>query len=160
MNIAEAIIRACDEAEKFDEAYRIASQQSELCCWLEELKAYKATGLTPEGVVALQTSNQELKKEALPLMQAKIQDRLVVLPCKVGEVVWITNSYMRQHSPPITGKVDGFEVIRDGIMNIQVLIWADLGEGKKKYGFRDDSFGKTIFTSRKEAEAALKEQEG
>lgn len=48
--------------------------------WPEQLNAYKATGLAPEEVVALQASNQELKKEALPLLQAKVQGRLVVLP--------------------------------------------------------------------------------
>lgn len=44
------------------------------------LAAYEDTGLEPEEVAALQASNQEIKKEALPLLQAKIQDRLVVLP--------------------------------------------------------------------------------
>ena len=62
MTIAEAINRACDEACK------IERQQRELCGWLEELKAYKETGLTPEEVTALQASNQELKKEALPIL--------------------------------------------------------------------------------------------
>lgn len=89
MDIAKAIIRACEEAEAFDEAYKITSQQSELCCWLEELKAYKETGLTPEGVVALQASNKELKKEALPLLRAKIEERLVELPpIKIGDTAF------------------------------------------------------------------------
>lgn len=127
---------------------------------VERLAAYENTELTPEEITALQASSEEIKKEVMPLVQAKIDDRLVVLPCKAGDIVWITNSYMRKHSPPITGKVDGFELIRNGIMNILVLIWADLGEGKKKYGFREESFGKTIFTSKKTAEAALREQEG
>lgn len=52
MTVAEAINRACDEAEKFDEACRIANQQAEavneLCTWIDELKAYRETGLTPE----------------------------------------------------------------------------------------------------------------
>ncbi|MDE6456103.1 MAG: hypothetical protein K2L38_09415 [Dysosmobacter sp.] len=36
---------------------------------VERLAAYEETGLTPEEITALQASNQELKKEALPLMQ-------------------------------------------------------------------------------------------
>ena len=72
MTVAEAINRACDEAEKFDEACRIARQQeeaiNELCAWTDELKDYRETGLTPEEVTALQASNQELKKEALPIL--------------------------------------------------------------------------------------------
>ena len=82
------------------------------------------------------------------------------LPCKVGEPVWIIESYMRKHNAPINGTVTKFEVFNDAIMTVQVLIWADLGEGKKNYGFSKECFGKIVFTSREEAEAALKEQEG
>ena len=47
---------------------------------VDRLAAYEETGLTPEEVAALQASNQELKKEALPILQAKVQDRLVIMP--------------------------------------------------------------------------------
>lgn len=56
---------------------------------IDSLAAYEDTRLTPEEVAALQASNQELKKEVLPLLQAKIQDRLVILPCRVGDTVYV-----------------------------------------------------------------------
>lgn len=64
MTVAEAINRACDEAEKFDEACRIANQQAEavneLCTWIDELKAYRETGLTPKEIKALTSVKEKL----------------------------------------------------------------------------------------------------
>jgi len=124
------------------------------------LAAYEDTGLTPEEIVTLQASFQELKKEAVPLMQAKIEERLVELPCKVGTSVWAISAYCKQYNPPIKGHVSKFVLHDDELMYLEALIWMDLGEGEKDYGYSTDSFGKIIFLTREEAEAALKEQEG
>lgn len=56
---------------------------------IDRLADYEDTGLTPEEVTALQASNLELKKEAMPFLQAKIENRLVILPCKVGDTVYV-----------------------------------------------------------------------
>mgnify|MGYP007131990367 FL=1 len=163
MDVAKAIIRACEEAEAFDEAYKIASQQSELCCWLEELKAYKATGLTPEGVVALQASNQELKKEALPLMSAKVQDRLGILPCKVTDTVYITETVFENGKQARRNKPSGERVVSAQIDH--VTIGGTTGKpvfdlctetGGWYYSMEPEQF----YLTREEAEAALREQEG
>lgn len=157
MDIAKAIIRACEEAEAFDEAYKIASQQSKLCYWLEELKAYKETGLTPEGVAALQASNQELKKEALPILQAKVQDRLVILPCGLGETVYanfaIRGDYLREKDKPYPCEVVFIGLSKEPFMHIQF-------KNGRVFPVKFCEVGKTVFTTREAAEAALKEQEG
>ena len=157
MDIAKAIIRACEEAEAFDEAYKIASQQSELCCWLEELKAYKETGLTPEGVAALQASNQELKKEALPILQAKVQDRPVILPCGLGETVYanfaIRGDYLREKDKPYPCEVVFIGLSKEPFLHIQF-------KNGRVFPVKFCEVGKTVFTTREAAEAALKEQEG
>lgn len=128
------------------------------CPWEEKawdrLAAYEDTGLAPEEVTALQASNQELKKEALPLLQAKVQDRLVILPpIKIGDIA--------------------FFIIKNRIFEAKVyyMRW----EHHKSFGIRGDisaecmgtcvgaplfDFGKSVFLTREEAEAALKEQEG
>ena len=71
---------------------------------VDRLAAYEETGLTPEEVAALQASNQELKKEALPILQAKVQDRLVIMPCGLGETVYanfaIRGDYLREKDKP------------------------------------------------------------
>lgn len=157
MDIAKAIIRACEEAEAFDEAYKIASQQSKLCYWLEELKAYKETGLTPEGVAALQASNQELKKEALPILQAKVQDRLVILPCGLGETVYanfaIRGDYLREKDKPYPCEVVFIGLSKEPFLHIQF-------KNGRVFPVKFCEVGKTVFTTREAAEAALKEQEG
>ncbi len=157
MDVAKAIIRACEEAEAFDEAYKIASQQSELCCWLEELKAYKATGLTPEGVAALQASNQELKKEALPILQAKVQDRLAELPCRLGGTVYanfaLRGDYLREKDKPYPCEVVFIGLSKEPFLHIQF-------KNGRVFPVKFCEVGKTVFTTREAAEAALKEQEG
>ena len=157
MDVAKAIIRACEEAEAFDEAYKIASQQSELCCWLEELKAYKATGLTPEGVAALQASNQELKKEALPILQAKVQDRLAELPCRLGGTVYanfaLRGDYLREKDKPYPCEVVFIGLSKEPFLHIQF-------QNGRIFPVKFSEVGKTVFAAREAAEAALKEQEG
>lgn len=161
MTVAEAINRACDEAEKFDEACRIARQQAEaineLCAWTDELKAYRETGLTPEEVTALQASNQELKKEALPILQAKVQDRLVILPCGLGETVYanfaICGDYLRENDKPYPCEVVFIGLSKEPFLHIQF-------KNGRIFPVKFSEVGKTVFTTREAAEAALKEQEG
>ena len=161
MTVAEAINRACDEAEKFDEACRIARQQeeaiNELCAWTDELKDYRETGLTPEEVTALQASNQELKKEALPILQAKVQDRLVILPCGLGETVYanfaIRGDYLREKDKPYPCEVVFIGLSKEPFLHIQF-------KNGRVFPVKFCEVGKTIFTTREAAEAALKEQEG
>ena len=167
MTVAEAINRACDEAEKFDEACRIARQQeeaiNELCAWTDELKDYRETGLTPEEVTALQASNQELKKEALPILQAKVQDRLVILPCKVTDTVYITEMVFENGKQKKRNKPSGERVVSAQIDH--VTIGGTTGKpvfdlctetGNWYYSMEPEQF----YLTREAAEAALKEQEG
>ena len=161
MTVAEAINRACDEAEKFDEACRIARQQAEaineLCAWTDELKAYRETGLTPEEVTALQASNQELKKEALPILQAKVQGRLAELPCRLGGTVYanfaLRGDYLREKDKPYPCEVVFIGLSKEPFLHIQF-------KNGRVFPVKFCEVGKTIFTTREAAEAALKEQEG
>ena len=161
MTVAEAINRACDEAEKFDEACRIARQQAEaineLCAWTDELKAYRETGLTPEEVTALQASNQELKKEALPILQAKVQDRLAELPCRLGGTVYanfaLRGDYLREKDKPYPCEVVFIGLSKEPFLHIQF-------QNGRIFPVKFSEVGKTVFATREAAEAALKEQEG
>ena len=161
MTVAEAINRACDEAEKFDEACSIARQQeeaiNELCAWTDELKDYRETGLTPEEVTALQASNQELKKEALPILQAKVQGRLAELPCRLGGTVYanfaLRGDYLREKDKPYPCEVVFIGLSKEPFLHIQF-------KNGRVFPVKFCEVGKTIFTTREAAEAALKEQEG
>lgn len=61
----------------------------------ERLADYEDTGLMPEEVAALQASLQKLKKEAVPIMEAKIIDQLILLPCKITDTVYVLESVFK-----------------------------------------------------------------
>lgn len=57
MKIEEAILHAKEVAERHTTALQeCAFQHNELADWLEELRAYKDTGMTPEEIQALKSS--------------------------------------------------------------------------------------------------------
>lgn len=88
------------------------------------------------------------------------QDRLVKLPCKVGDTVYV-NGVLG------CGEAERYKVIR-------VDYHSTLGTGKKEFyieallctdpdssiGFYDKQFDKTVFLTKAEAEAKLKELRG
>ena len=124
---------------------------------VDRLAAYEETGLTPEEVAALQASNQELKKEALPILQAKVQDRLVILPCGLGETVYVNfairGDYLREKDKPYPCEVVFIGLSKEPFLHIQF-------KNGRVFPVKFCEVGKTVFTTREAAEAALKEQEG
>lgn len=74
------------------------------------------------------------------------QGKLLKLPCAVGDKVYLPNKYV--------GKVIDFEIIEICIFKEEIMF---IDDSENEY-FIDD-FGKTVFLTKEEAEAALKEQE-
>ena len=134
---------------------------AEGCPWedaaWERLAAYEDTGLTPEEVTSLQVSNQELKKEALPILQAKVQDRLAELTCRLGGTVYanfaLRGDYLREKDKPYPCEVVFIGLSKEPFLHIQF-------KNGRVFPVKFCEVGKTIFTTREAAEAALKEQEG
>lgn len=98
------------------------------------LAAYEDTGLTPEDL----RSNVDIDYvRIVELLKAEAEDRLVVLPCKVGDIV-----YGAETSP---------------VIPLHVFEYAVYLESAEGGDFEVVSnFGKTVFLTREEAEAALK----
>lgn len=129
----------------------------------ERLKAYEDTGLEPEAVetvklalcakhmVDLETLNNTPISRLVELAEADKEGRLVVLPCKVGDVVYGFHNN-RQTILPMVAK--WIETNADG--------WTVAAQytpmAPKFYQFSD--FGKTVFLTREEAEKALAERRG
>ena len=117
------------------------------------LAAYEGTGLEPEQVMELKSFTQggihkvdDGWKHVQDLLQAEKEGRMVLLPCKVGDTVWV-----------IWGK-DVIYYIVDRIhilANNQVQIRAKHHVIDNVYLY-PDMFGKTVFLTREEAEEALK----
>ena len=128
---------------------------------IERLAAYEDTGMTPEEIDALQKREQGLAEMLVnvscgcavsysrlaELAQAEKDGRLVVLPCKPDEIFY---QWKRGDDCPSVSRFEGVEISEDGEITYPMKRWGE--------AFTLDDFGKTIFLSRAEAEAALAAQ--
>ena len=145
------------------EIYGVLVKNHDYVAVAHRLAAYEDTGLTPEEIEqvinaygrgqTLRTENA-LRLEAVKdistdrlreLAEADKDGRVVVLPCKVGDVVY--GFYGEKTILPMVAK--WIETNTDGwCIAVQYVPMAP-----RFYQFSD--FGKTVFLTRKEAEAAL-----
>lgn len=131
------------------------SETNALTDALNRLAAYEDTGLEPEDINDFVDSyktmrdNEEararlmcgtgviLPERAAEITKAEAEGRLLVLPCKVGDKVYQT---------------DGIKIYES---TVRQLIF-----DTENIAFDVCAIGKSIFRTREEAEAALKEREG
>lgn len=129
------------------ENMRMATVSAAMC----RLAAYEDTGLEPDEITDFLSTLKEWRqnmgalRHVHELVTAEAEGRLLVLPCKVGDIVF----YIR-----------GQHIIGDTVQRIvldeisgQVIV-----DANHCYLFSD--VGKTVFRTREEAEAKLKECEG
>lgn len=129
------------------------------------LKAYEDTGMYPESVEALKLSmmgkaiSEITEFNGLPidrlreLAEADKDERVVVLPCKVGQRVFALLDTDKH--------ISECEVKQIGLGNKIGFIGIEpIGARGREYGVALNGFGKTVFLTREEAEKALEEREG
>lgn len=128
------------------------------CKWEEaawsRLAAYEDKELEPEEITAMQHTLDEYHKVADPLLRAQDDGRLVVLPCKVGDTLWVTSNPWtgKLLKKPLDACVNGMEMYSHGLY-VNLLF-----DTRKINGTRDyeiNHIGKTVFLTREEAKAAL-----
>jgi len=128
------------------------------------LAAYEDTGLTPGEVKSMQEehfSGLEMAKLHSALMELKKyqeadkEGRLVVLPCKVGDTLWVTGRdnvprEMKLEAPDIRAVCTDED-------NLCMSTCNRKPDGFCAYRLRNDGadIGKTVFLTREEAEKAL-----
>lgn len=130
------------------------------------LAAYEDTELEPEEVERLKLASigetiAKIKEfEDIPidrlreLAQADRAGRCVVLPCKVGDTVWICGSERGVYSAKVRTFFIGHPSLRGSSDNsIQMVRTTECDIPTK-------NFGKTVFLTREEAEAASKQGTG
>ena len=124
---------------------------------VERLAAYEDTGLTPVEIKSMQEehfSGLEMAKLHSALMELKKYQeadkdgRLVVLPCKVGDIVWANLDKMRHTRKCV------IEFANIG-SHVTTIVFSTVDGLREQYGVNPCSFGKTVFLTRKEAEKAL-----
>lgn len=126
-------------------------------CLVERLAAYEDTGLTPEEVFALIKGWSDLCTtigecggidRLRELAEADKAGRLVVLPCKVGDTVWANLDGMRH---PRECVIEFVNIAS----HVTTIVFSTVDGLREQYGVNHSSFGKTVFLTREEAEAAL-----
>ena len=143
------------------QTYNIHSR-SKMAKALDRLASYEDTGLTPEEAAYFgrlvrgerMVTEQDLMESGVSLAEiqrlmdiitAEAEGRLLVLPCKVGDTV-----YWLRETAILPVYIEWFETNVDG--------WCACGKYPPMAAptFKFEDFGKTVFLTREEAEAALK----
>lgn len=84
-----------------------------------------------------------------------LENGVVVLPCKVGQKVWMLMLWSKSPAEIIEGKVSMLQQKADGTWKIRITRRSSVED------ITPDEIGKTVFLTREEAERALrKEDEG
>lgn len=124
---------------------------------LEKLAAYEDTGLSPKEIKNL--NNGIIPNHWSELFIAECEDRLIVLPCKVGDIVWAF--WDVPTSPRYVIYLAEVKEFRIGAKrfgsSLSVLLEPVDFRGRRKEYLEND-FGKTVFLTREEAEKALEAQ--
>lgn len=128
--------------------------------FVDRLAAYEDSRLSPEDAANLHAILR--MGDGMTLMRlrelavADKDGRVAVLPCKVGDILWITGSIRRLYSAKVRtffiGNPSGVRG-RDNDAGTQMIRTTECD-----VPMRD--FGKTVFLTREEAEKALAEMEG
>ena len=126
---------------------------------VERLAAYEDTGMTPEqcenAKVIIESAFSDDTSKAEPireLLKADRDGRMVVLPCKVGDTVWITGSVRRLYSEKVRTFFCGNPSYGRGMADNSVQMIRTTG-----CDIPIHEFGKTVFLNREDAEKALME---
>ena len=139
--------------ELYTERLDYSSEYIPLIDAANRLVAYEDTGLEPEQVMELKSFIQggihkvdDGWKHVQDLLQPEQAGRLVVLPCKAGDHVW----------------VDGREAVVENFFGYETerYLHAQFYDNIQYIDIPFAEIGKTVFLTREEAEAALAQEGG
>ena len=128
---------------------------------VERLAAYEDTGLTPQACAEAREAGKVLSScdisfgRLAELLTADSAGRLVVLPCKVGEKLWVIG---RDNVPrEMALEVPDIRTVCTDEDNLCMSTCNRKPDGFCAYRLRNDGadVGKTVFLTREEAEKAL-----
>lgn len=132
----------------------------------ERLKAYEDTGLTPEEVLPKKMADEVAMKllrladlesfapykRLRKLAESDKDGRIVVLPCKVGDTVWVILDDKKYACKCMV------EFVNIGGLG-PTFVLCKVDGLREQYGVTSASFGKTVFLAKDEAEKALRRAE-
>lgn len=145
-------------ASEYEEKY---TEQEWISVLQDRLAAYEDTRLEPEEIDMDHEAAEQLRHlcrncdidRLEELAEADKACRLVVLPCKVGDVLWVTKNPWtgKLLKKPLDAFVNGMEMYSHGLY-VNLLF-----DTRKINGTRDyeiNHIGKTVFLTREEADKA------
>lgn len=131
------------------------------------LAEYEDTGLYPEEVRGIKTAYDEVQipyevvatgadaARVIRLLDAEDEGRLLVLPCKVGDVVYYHFQFKNKRILPFTRKAKVKRIYcKRNSFDVDVELMDAKESGIMKTLHADD-FGKTVFLTREAADKAL-----
>lgn len=130
----------------------------------ERLKAYEDTGLSPQACAEAREIEETLSgcdysiSRMVELMKADKDGRVLVLPCKVGDTVYMIERFFDIDNG-VCDEICARKVIGHGGNNLNKL-WLIGSGGICNVSIFVSEFGKTVFLTRAEAEKALREIQG
>lgn len=117
---------------------------------VDRLAAYEDTGLEPGEIMGLCTMDKRSwMAKMLRWEEAERAGRLVVLPCKVGDTVWICGPVRGIYSAKVRTFFAGHPSLRGTSDNSMQMVRTTECDIPIK------DFGKTVFLTRAEAEVTL-----
>lgn len=130
----------------------------------ERLKAYEDAGLSPQACAEAREIEETLSgcgysiSRMVELMKADKDGRVLVLPCKVGDTVYMIERFFDIDNG-VCDEICARKVIGHGGNNLNKL-WLIGSGGICNVSIFVSEFGKTVFLTRAEAEKALREIQG
>lgn len=140
--------------------------------YIDRLAAYEDTGLTPEEIMSLYSrysydpdhayahymKNLFPKMErAAELSKADAEERVLVLPCKVGDTVYVNIGYAKCH----IYEAEVYQLhVRKGMVFIDARYkrWSTNGKDKRHCWYEEKEYGTwgvDVFPTREDAERKL-----
>jgi hypothetical protein len=117
---------------------------------IHTLGEYEDLGITPDQVRQMDAEFTRASKELADYKKSVDQGRLLHLPCKAGDTVYLEAEYENEITE---GRVTEISVLPDGVC---IYIEREIGSGcSEGYGVND--FGYDVFMKREDAEKAIKE---
>lgn len=119
---------------------------------IHTLGEYEDLGITPDQVRQMDKEFTRASKELAYYKKSVDQGRLLHLPCKAGDTVYLEAEYENEITE---GRVTEISVLPDGVC---IYVEREIGSGcSEGYGVND--FGYDVFMKREDAEKAIKEEQ-
>lgn len=119
---------------------------------IHTLGEYGDLGITPDQVRQMDKEFTRASKELAYYKKSVDQGRLLHLPCKAGDTVYLEAEYENEITE---GRVTEISVLPDGVC---IYVEREIGSGcSEGYGVND--FGYDVFMKREDAEKAIKEEQ-